>query len=358
VPKAIQYRANSVIYFKGDASERVFILNSGKVGLNSIDIETAQEVHDIVKTGEFFGMKSALGRYPREETAVVLLEAQVMAFTVPEFEALAMKNTRMITKMLKVFSNQLRHIHRQVQNLLVSDEAANPETGLYQIGEYYLRAKKYPQALHAYKRYLTYYPSGQYARDVAVKLEQAEAFVSRYGSGGPPPGAGEAEPAPARGPAGRPAPAATAARVAAAPEGGGDAAGDGGSSDAEKKQYYNAVSLMSQEKYQEAYKEFKRVLDKGADAEYGLKAEFEMARCLYHLKQYDSCIKSFTAIVQKAPKHPDLREAIFFIGRSYEEKGDKARAGSLYKKILSMGEDDPVARKARKALRTMEGGDA
>ncbi len=355
MPKAIQYRANSVIYFKGDASERVFILNSGKVGLNSIDIETAQEVHDIVKTGEFFGMKSALGRYPREETAVVLQEAQVMAFTVPEFEALAMKNTRMITKMLKVFSNQLRHIHRQVQNLLVSDEAANPETGLYQIGEYYLRAKKYPQALHAYKRYLTYYPSGQYARDVAAKLEQAEAFVSRYGSGGPPP---DDEPAPARGPAGRAAPAPAGARPAAAPAAGGEGEGGGGSSEAEKKQYYNAVSLMSQEKYQEAYKEFKRVLDKGADTEYGTKAEFEMARCLYHLKQYDGCIKSFTAIVQKAPKHPDLREAIFFIGRSYEEKGDKARAGSLYKKILSMGEDDPVARKARKALRTMEGGDA
>jgi len=356
VPKAIQYRANSVIYFKGDASERVFILNSGKVGLNSIDIETGQEVHDTVKTGEFFGMKSALGRYPREETAVVLLEAQVMAFTVPEFEALAMKNTRMITKMLKVFSNQLRHIHRQVQNLLVSDEAANPETGLYQIGEYYLRAKKYPQALHAYKRYLTYYPSGQYARDVAAKLEQAEAFVSRYGSGGPPASAADAEPAAPRGAAARPAAAAAPARPGAAPAEG--EAGAGGSSEAEKKQYYNAVSLMSQEKYQEAYKEFKRVLDKGAEAEYGLKAEFEMARCLYHLKQYDGCIKSFTAIVQKAPKHPDLREAIFFIGRSYEEKGDKARAGSLYKKILSMGEDDPVARKARKALRTMEGGDA
>ncbi|MCX7032248.1 MAG: cyclic nucleotide-binding domain-containing protein, partial [Spirochaetes bacterium] len=339
--------ANSVIYFKGDASDRVFILNSGKVGLNSIDIETGQEVHDIVKTGEFFGMKSALGRYPREETAVVLQEAQVMAFTVPEFEALAMKNTRMITKMLKVFSNQLRHIHRQVQNLLVSDEAVNPETGLYQIGEYYLRAKKYAQALHAYKRYLTYYPSGQYARDVAAKLEQAEGYVSRYGAGGPPAAADEAPAAPAaKASSGRPT-----ANAAAEPAGG------GALSDVAKG-YYNAVSLVSQEKYQEAYKEFKRLLDKGADVEYGVKAEFEMARCLYHLKQYDACIKGFTAIIQKSPKHPDLREAIFFIGRSYEEKGDQARAGSLYKKILSMGEDDAVARKARKALRTMEGGEA
>jgi CRP-like cAMP-binding protein/predicted negative regulator of RcsB-dependent stress response len=348
VPKAIQYRANSVIYFKGDASDRVFILNSGKVGLNSIDIETGQEVHDIVKTGEFFGMKSALGRYPREETAVVLQEAQVMAFTVPEFEALAMKNTRMITKMLKVFSNQLRHIHRQVQNLLVSDEAVNPETGLYQIGEYYLRAKKYAPALHTYKRYLTYYPSGQYARDAAVKLEQAEGYVSRYGAGGAPAAADEAPAAPA---------AAKAAARAAAPAAAGETAGGAALSDM-AKQYYNAVSLVSQEKYQEAYKEFKRLVDKGADAEYGAKAEFEMARCLYHLKQYDACIKGFTGIIQKTPKHPDLREAIFFIGRSYEEKGDPARAGSLYKKILSMGEDDPIARKARKALRTMEGGEA
>jgi CRP-like cAMP-binding protein len=346
VPKAIQYRANSVIYFKGDASDRVFILNSGKVGLNSIDIETGQEVHDLIKTGEFFGMKSALGRYPREETAIVIQDSQVMAFTVPEFEALAMKNTRMITKMLKVFSNQLRHIHRQVQNLLVSDEAANPETGLYQIGEYYLRAKKYTQALHAYKSYLTYYPSGQFAREVAAKLEQAEGYVSRYGAGGPPPAAEEPAAPAAKASAARPAGAAAAAEP-----------GGGALSDV-AKQYYNAVSLVSQEKYQEAYKEFKRLLDKGADAEYGAKAEFEMARCLYHLKQYEGCIKGFTAIIQKAPKHPELREAIFFIGRSYEEKGDQARAGSLYKKILSMGEDDPVARKARKALRTMEGGDA
>ena len=348
MPKAIQYRANSVIYYKDDASDRVFILNSGKVGLNSVDIETGQAVHDTVKTGEFFGMKSALGRYPREETAVVLLEAQVMAFTVPEFEALAMKNTRMITKMLKVFSNQLRHIHRQVQSLLMSDEAVNPETGLYQIGEYYLRAKKYAQALHACKRYLTYYPSGQYARDVAAKLEQAEGYVSRYGAAGPPPAADEPpvsrDARTARTPAG-------AAAAPAAP------AGAAALSDVAKG-YYNAVSLVSQEKYQEAYKEFKRLVEKGAGDEYGAKAEFEMARCLYHLKQHDACIKGFTAIIQKSPKHPDLREALFFIGRSYEEKGDQARAGSLYKKILSMGEDDPVARKARKALRTMEGGEA
>ena len=88
-PKAVQYRANSIIYFKGDLSDRVFLLNSGKVNLTSMDIETGQEVRDLIKTGEFFGVKSALGRYPREETAIVLQDSSVMTFSVPEFEQIA-----------------------------------------------------------------------------------------------------------------------------------------------------------------------------------------------------------------------------------------------------------------------------
>ena len=353
-PKAVQYRANSIIYFKGDTSDRVYLLNSGKVSLNYIDIESGQEVHDLIKMGEFFGVKSGLGRYPREETAVVLQDSGVMAFTPAEFEQLAAKNTRIITKMLKVFSNQLRRIHRQVQTLLVSDAQENPETGLYKIGEYYLKNKRYGQALHAYKRYLVYYPSGSYAGDVTNKIVQAEEFVSRYGAGGP--AAAASRPVPARRPeepqeapsgvpSGAPSEAALQEKTAELSD--------------TAQAYYNAVSLVSQEKYLDAFKAFKKILEAGADQEYGAKAEFEMAKCLFHLKQYDNCVRSFSSIVQKYPKHPDMREALFFVARSYEEKGEGAKAGGLLKKIVTMaGEDDPIVRRARKALKAMEGGKA
>jgi TolA-binding protein len=340
-PKAVQYRANSIIYFKGDQSDRIFLLNSGKVSLSSVDIETGQEVRDMIKMGEFFGVKSALGRYMREETAIVTQDSAVMVFSIPEFEQVASKNTRIITKMLTVFSNQLRRIHRQVQNLMVSDEQVNPETGLYKIGEYYLKNKRFGQALYAYKRYLVYYPTGAYATDVTSKLVQSEEYLSRYGSGAPP--------APPPGPA--PQSPGPAARAVAAP-----APAASGENSELGKQFYNAVSLVSQEKYLEAFKAFKKILDGGPDPEYTAKAEFEMAKCLFYLKQYDTCIKSFTAIAQKFPKHPELKDALLFVGRSYEEKGDKARAAGLYKKIISMGpEDDPVIRKVKKALRTLEG---
>lgn len=63
----------------------------------------------------------------------------------------------------------------------------------------------------------------------------------------------------------------------------------------------------------------------------------------------------YTGMVQKYPKHPDLVEALFYVGSSYEKKGDLAKAGSFYNKILSMAEEDaPVHRKARRALKALE----
>jgi TolA-binding protein len=185
-----------------------------------------------------------------------------------------------------------------------------------------------------------YYPSGSFATEVTGKIQQAEEFLSRYGSGisSTPSGV----------------PAASAAAVSAGPRAA--AAPPSGEGSDFAQQFYNAVSLVSQEKYLEAFKAFKRILEGGADPENATKAEFEMATCLFYLKQYDTCIKTFTAIVQKFPKHPEMKDALYFVGRSYEEKGEKAKAGGLYKKIVSMGpEDDPVVRKVRKALRALQG---
>jgi len=353
-PKSMQYKANSIIFFKGDLSDRVFLLNSGKVTLNSMDIETGVEVHDLIKTGEFFGVKSALGRYPREETAQVLTDAAVIAFSVLEFEQLAMQNARIIVKMLKVSSKQLRYVHSQVQNLIGSEEQVKPEMGLYNIGEYYLKNKRYSQALYAYKRYLTYYPSGRYSAEVTQKLQLAEDYLSKYGQGkGPASPAAAVEPAagPAGSPAARPAAAAAKADQAAA----GPAAGERGEMPDVAKMYYNAVSLMSQQKYQEAFAQFKKIASAGENPEYSAKAQYEMGRCLYYLSQYDSCIQSFGALIQRYPKHPDLREALFFVGKCYEAKKDAVKAAGFYKKILTLvSEDDALSRKVKKALRELQ----
>jgi CRP-like cAMP-binding protein len=335
MPKPLQYKAGSLIYFQGDPADKVFLLQAGKVNLVYQDIETGQDVHDLVQQGEFFGVKSALGRYPREENAMAILDATVMAFTVPEFEALAMANTRIILKMLKVFSNQMRKIHKQVSSLMAKEEQ-NPEAGLFGAGEYYLNAKSYGQARYIFSRYLTFYPSGKNAVQAANNLQQAEMGLAKSG--------GSAGPVSAPSPE-IPAAAAEPSRPAS-----------GANLKDSAKAFYDAVSLISQQKYQQAYLAFKKIADANEDPEYVAKSIFEIGHCLFLLNKFEECIRYYTMMITKYPKHPDLADALFFMGQSYEKNNRKDQAATFYKKILTMpgDEEDGIHVKARRALKGLE----
>lgn len=323
MPKSVSYKTNSIVYFKGDLNEKIYILNNGRVSLNYNDIETGQEMHELIKTGEFFGVKSAMGKYPREETAVVLQDSTMIAFSVSEFEQIVLQNTRIMIKMLKVFSNQLRRIHKQVRNLLRSgNDVSDPETGLFNIGEYYLKARKKKQAIYALRRYLTYYPSGKYSAEASRLLESAE-------SGSMP-------------------------QISPTTSGGKNMSGSDLSDVA--KSYYNAVSLFSQEKFKEALSGFQKIVEEGADGEYEAKARYEIGRCHYNLQRFELCIKHFTSLIQKYPKHPDLIDSLFYVGKSYEEMGTLEKAAGFFKKVISMAKDEtPIMRKAKKALNGLGG---
>jgi len=323
MPKSVSYKTNSIVYFKGDLNEKIYILNNGRVSLNYNDIETGQDMHELIKTGEFFGVKSAMGKYPREETAVVLQDSTMIAFSVSEFEQIVLQNTRIMIKMLKVFSNQLRRIHKQVRNLLRSgNDVSDPETGLFNIGKYYLKVRKKKQAIYALRRYLTYYPSGKYSSEASGLLESTE----------------------------------NGSMPNIPPSVMGDNKTSGSDLSDVAKSYYNAVSLFSQEKFKEALSGFKNIVEEGADGEYEAKARYEIGRCHYNLQRFELCIKHFTSLIQKYPKHPDLIDALFYVGKSYEELGTTDKAAGFFKKVVSMAKDEtPIMRKAKKALKGLGG---
>ena len=118
MPKVIQYTKGSIAYFEGDQDDRIFILQKGLIILTSIDQETGHTSTEQVKPGEFFGVKSALGHFPREENATVVTDSICIAMTVHEFESLFSSNKQIILKMLRVFSNQLRKVHKKIEKIL------------------------------------------------------------------------------------------------------------------------------------------------------------------------------------------------------------------------------------------------
>ncbi|MDR3139787.1 MAG: cyclic nucleotide-binding domain-containing protein [Treponema sp.] len=340
MPKHLQYRAGSLIYFQGDEADKIFLLKAGKVHLVYQDIETREDAHDLVQPGEFFGVKSALGRYPRDENALALQDnTAIMAFAVPEFETLVMSNSRIIMKMLKVFSNKMRRIHKQVSNLMQRDDQ-NPEDGLFSVGAYYLKNKRFAQAKYVFGRYLTYYPAGKWAGQAAKLLGLSDtSWVREENAKAAPP---EKEPSPSappqnQGESGAPEPKAAELNSAA-------------------RAYYDAVSMLSQAKYQQAYLLLKRIVGANGDAEYVIKSMYEIGRCFYLSKKYDDCIKYYTEMIIKYPKHPLLKDILFLMGQSYERNNRKEQAASFYKKILSIpgDEDDGPHVKAKRALKALE----
>lgn len=186
MPRIVNYKPGAIIFFANDKADAVYLLKQGKVSLTYTDIQSGEQIVEGINTGEFFGVKSGLVGYEREETAKVVQPSAVIEFSSQEFEILITKNTNIILKMLRAFSNQLRRVGKQVQSLVTTKTSNDPATELFQIGDYYLTNKKYSQALTVYKRYIKYYPKGSLVARANERCNTAEEALTSYGDGGGP----------------------------------------------------------------------------------------------------------------------------------------------------------------------------
>ena len=183
MPKAMQYTKGSVIYFEGDHDDRVFIMQAGAVVLQSTDIETGAPVIEQVKSGEFFGVKSAFGHFGREETATALVPTIAVALTVQEFEVLFSNNKQLIMKMLRVFSNQLRQIHRKTESIL-NNVAADQQSGMLSVAKSFYDDEQYRSASDVYLKFLTRYPQYPRKEEIAKLYNDCKMRYERMAAAG------------------------------------------------------------------------------------------------------------------------------------------------------------------------------
>jgi CRP-like cAMP-binding protein len=331
------YKAGSIIYFHGDVGDNIYVLKSGAVSLIYHSIETGEEVRETIKNGEFFGVKSSLAKRPREETALVIKPSQVLVLMTEEFEHLVTRNVKIITNFLRVFSNQLRKVGKLVHNLLDDTEIGDNQLELFKIGEYYLKNHKYKQAKYVYETYLKHYANGNFANQAKERIAAIKDAMAGKGTGT------YADITDSLKTAAKPAPPA-----------GGETQEPAGETIDIATKYYDAISLFSQEKYEEAYNLFKKLHASGAvdesAADYIPKIEFEMGRCLIALQKYPEAINILTNMIKKYPRDDNLKDALFNIGISYKQQGDKVRAASFFQKVLKMLPESPIDRRAKREL--------
>ena len=170
MPKVCSYSKGSIIYFSGDRDERIFILQKGCVVVSTVDMESNLPVTEQIKTGEFFGVKSALGHFPREETATVIMDSVCVAMTVQKYESIFASNKTVIMKMLRVFSNQLRAIHKKIESILNKDLSINQESGMLSVAKAFFEDESWRSCADVCMNYLKRYP----------KTENKETIIKMY----------------------------------------------------------------------------------------------------------------------------------------------------------------------------------
>jgi TolA-binding protein len=392
------YKPGSIIYFAGDKSENIYILKSGRVILTSTKLDTGSEVKEDVRIGEFFGVKSSLGKYPREETAQTVGETVVLIFSLAEFERLILKNVDVVRKMLRVFSNQLRRIGKMVRSVLGEGDILNPDIELFRIGEYYYTAGVFQQAQYAYKKYMEYYPDGEHA-SLAMKrikaIDSGEAVPGDTGFDFDSPAA-----APAAGDTGSMGDEPGDFSMDEGGGGGEDLIDFDGGSDSDDffgnsedspaslssemddflsdnseqdefddfisgdeegqkgglaAMYDEASRSFSAGNYEEALNVYSEIINStdqsDGDESYIENATFELAICQMKLRKLKEAIGSFSGFIRKYPKSGNMKRALFNIGAIFESANQKEKAKAYYKKIASLQPADDVSREAEEKLK-------
>lgn len=184
MPKLMQYTKGSIVYFENDKDERIFILQKGIAISTTTDIETKEPITEQIKNGEFFGVKSSLGHFPREETVTVLTDSTCVALTVPEFESMFGGNKGVMMKMLRVFSGQLRQVHKKIESILNQDLTINPMSAMISVAQAFYNDEKFRSCCDVCIAFLKRYPN-YYDKNEVVKLyTMSKAQADRHANGG------------------------------------------------------------------------------------------------------------------------------------------------------------------------------
>lgn len=390
------YKSGSIIYFEGDKSEYIYILKGGRVILTSLKLDSNEEVKEDVRPGEFFGVKSAVGRYPREETAQTIGDTVVLALPIPEFERMILKNVNVVRKMLRVFSNQLRKVHKIVRSVMGEEDTINAEAELFKIGEYYYKEGVYKHAQYAFKKYIDYYPDKPDSETAKQRLQAiASGNASADDIKNTPPAsarvninendlddfkledepAHEAEEHHDFGDFGAPAAGAIDGvksdltnEMDSFLSDDSHAAHDDFSFDAPAAKnesvtdiYEAANKLFTGERFADAIPKYDTILINEDPFSSGLKSLYSKARlelgiCQVMLGKSKESFETLSNLIKNYPDSESVKSAYFHIGLIYEKANQKDKAIGFYSKVLNMSPKDKINEQAMNKIKQLQKG--
>lgn len=174
MPRVLKFKKNAVVYFKGERSQNIFLIKEGSVTLVTGEKSSVSTGKRDLKKGEFFGLFSAIGKFPRQEDAVSLSDVEVLAFDEDEFEGLIAKNPRLSLQLMQMLSQELRKVHKKAQMILDTNVEISLADGLFGYAEMYIDKQDSDKAKYVLAQFLQAYPNHAKSEQAHEMLKNIE----------------------------------------------------------------------------------------------------------------------------------------------------------------------------------------
>jgi len=313
--KTVKYKANSIVYFKGDAPDRVYILKKGSIVTKARDLKTNEDSLTMIKVGEFIGVKNVISNQPYSETVSTLTDSELVVFYKDDFENFILSNNRIMMQTLVVFSNQLRKIHKDIKELTDLKEHSHSSTDLeeelYELGKYFITQRKESLGNYCLKKYKELYPNGKFSANIENK-SNFNISLSEMNFGQ-----------------------------------------DEDEEDDSALYFQEGQNYMSEENYDKAHDCFVKVIENSSGYHHE-DAIYLNGACLYKLNNFKGCIKNYSTFLSKNKNYEKINEVMFYVGCSYKGLGDKEQAKLFFKQVMKRAEGKPLSQLALKEYKGIQ----
>lgn len=115
------YKKGQIVFFEGDISDKLYIINKGKVKIFKYTKEGKEQILYILTNGDFTGDLSLLKKSKLEFNAEALEDTAVCTLTKEDFDKILEKNPQITLKILEVVHDRLVSLENLIQRLSTKD---------------------------------------------------------------------------------------------------------------------------------------------------------------------------------------------------------------------------------------------
>jgi CRP/FNR family transcriptional regulator len=119
-----KYSRGQVIFFEGDMSDRLYIINRGKAKIYTYTKEGKEQILYLVSEGDFIGDLSLLKKDKYEFNAEALEETNVCMLSKDDFDRVIRENPGITLNILEYVHDRIQRLERLIQTLSTKDVEA------------------------------------------------------------------------------------------------------------------------------------------------------------------------------------------------------------------------------------------